>query len=151
MTALHKNATLNLYFSRNSMNWMAIRKPVMAKNDCSALAPFIIIMWVAAKYFYKYVNAQTHTYNTFIHNYYAIISDSVVLSFIHTVSMNSGLRCGTILLANAQCAHITPNMQSVRKQLIDRKSLETSEPCDSFVNLYQFLGNENASSAFVTI
>lgn len=71
--------------------------------------------------------------------------------YIHTSSMKYGFSCGTILFASAQCAHITPNMQSVRKQLIDRKSLESSEFSVSVVSLYQFLGSENANSKLVTI
>lgn len=54
---------------------------------------------------------------------------------------------GEMLIANAACPRITPNIQKHRIALIERKSLDSSvfEP-ESDVNLYQFRGNEKLTS-----
>lgn len=68
-----------------------------------------------------------------------------------TCSMVYGFSCGIILFANAQCAHITPNIPIVRMAFIARKSRDSSEFWLSVVSLYQFLGSEKHSSKVVTI
>lgn len=56
-----------------------------------------------------------------------------------------------MLIDRAECPKMTPNIQTHRSALIDRKSLESSVfELVSSVNLYQFLGNEKLTKVAAT-